>query len=228
MTGTDCQACLAGEPTMGAPKGTKGQPSGACRNCSAFICEHHGQRDAGVPEFRCVQCDPKLLKASAVVIAQGTAGPDSATPQLRTAALGYQEYRTRPDAPAHWAIQSVEDFWARRSAYGPDLMHEFADTRLTTADGTDPESAATQGLLAGLPEEAFGYLPWLRLSTSSSNCVAILTWTSSLTASSGGPSDKRHRGRCLTPLAPSAQSLGPIRDAAHLSGVPGGTIIRPQ
>jgi hypothetical protein len=91
MTGTDCQACLAGEPTMGAPKGTKGQPSGACRNCSAFICEHHGQRDAGVPEFRCVQCDPKLLKASAVVIAQGTAGPDSATPQLRTAALGYQE-----------------------------------------------------------------------------------------------------------------------------------------
>ena len=112
MSGTGCHACLTGVKTLVLGVGSAGEPLGCCRRCHALACGYHAHRDAGIPEYICVECDPNLLAASA----GAGAPPDN---PLRDELVSYYfppEYgsflqSSRP-------FRSLEDFLERRPGYG--------------------------------------------------------------------------------------------------------------
>ena len=134
MAGTECWACLTAVATLRAGLGTTGDPSGCCRNCHALACGHHGQRDASVPEFVCVECDPALLAASAAAIAGPAVGPapggsGSAAAmtllrELDRTGRAHDTAERREGAPH---FRSLHDFIARRPNYGHDVLGQLAD-----------------------------------------------------------------------------------------------------
>jgi hypothetical protein len=142
-----CQACEVGVKALPNGIGTKGDPFGGCSNCDAFACGHHGHRDGNVPEFMCVECDPKLLVASAAVAAG----------QVTAEALA--GYRGQAWPVEVWAVRSPDDFLARRPGYGPGLMQRFESTRRELAFEARrdvPPNARDLLLLAGVVAETLG------------------------------------------------------------------------
>jgi hypothetical protein len=113
----NCQACVVKVGTLHTPVGNLGEPFGACRNCSAFACGHHGHRDFHVPEFMCVECDPRLLSASAAAITPGAR--QGGGPQVQAMLAGYHLSALPPE---RWAITSLAEFQRRRPRYNPSLL----------------------------------------------------------------------------------------------------------
>ena len=111
---TSCQACAANIGRLTSGIGTLGMGIGACVNCHSVTCGWHGHRDANVPEFICVQCDPSILAASAAFLSDA---PDDS---IASAARTYFRY----PSVGLWLVQSVEEFIERRPGYGVSF---FAD-----------------------------------------------------------------------------------------------------
>ena len=156
MSGADCEACNAGQPVVAAPIGAKGHPSGCCLNCHALACDHHGLRDGGVPEYRCVQCDPSLLSASAVVQAQAHPGAGQGiTEELADVAAGYFRYRTEQFAEnRRWVVPTVEQFMERRPGYGEEFFREFYRVEPKPLSVEVPSEQSLARSLQALPPES--------------------------------------------------------------------------
>ena len=117
-----CQACEAGIGVLPHGTGTKGNPFGVCSNCDSMTCGHHGHRDAHVPEFMCVECDPKLLAASAAVVAGGTVVTQKqGGTDLQTMLGGYRKHALPEDV---WVVRSPSEFLQRRPGYDRGLLAE--------------------------------------------------------------------------------------------------------
>ncbi len=126
MAGANCHGCVTNIGTLQQPVGNRQEPFGACRNCSAFACGHHGHRDPHVPEFICVECDPKLLAASAAAIASQAA----AAPVIQALRAGYHLSMAPPE---RWAIASLDDFQRRRPGYGIEVVNRARELRWNVA-----------------------------------------------------------------------------------------------
>lgn len=67
-----CWACkddlVSDDSVLDVPVGNLGEPLGACLNCQAFACGHHGIRRSN-SEYVCVQCVPSLILSSVDIAA---------------------------------------------------------------------------------------------------------------------------------------------------------------
>lgn len=115
-----CEACAAGIGTMPNPIGDHGEGIGTCMNCHSHACGDHGHRDANVPEFICVECDPSLLVASAAVLGRDQGLPTPAS--LDAAARTYHRY---PES-GPWVVRSVEEWQTRHGGYGRGLAQSVS------------------------------------------------------------------------------------------------------
>lgn len=140
---TTCQACVAGFGVVQRPIGDRGEAIGTCANCHSHACGYHGHRDANVPEFICVECDPSLLVASAAMLVRRGGGQPS--PGLDAAARTYHRYPTE----GSWVVASVEEWAGRRATYSFAQAQGFI-TRGSdrTATAESPQLAAAQALIA--------------------------------------------------------------------------------
>jgi hypothetical protein len=125
MANAACQACVVKVGKLRNPIGTLGDPFGACNNCSAFACGHHGTRDPNVPRVICVECDPSLLCASAAATSGATAiGPTPTDDPLLIEML--RGYRQSWLPPGYWAFHSVDEFRQRRPGYDSAIFEEVS------------------------------------------------------------------------------------------------------
>jgi len=112
VPGAACQACAAKISALPKPSGNINEPLGTCQNCHSLTCGHHGHRDPNVPEFMCVECDPNLLAASAVL-------KTTADDFTRSVLAGYHLASLPSDI---WRVKDLADFLRRRPGYGEEFF----------------------------------------------------------------------------------------------------------
>jgi hypothetical protein len=108
-----CYWCADGKTTIPKALGSLGDPLGCCKKCYVLACGHHGQRDPKMQLFQCIDCDPKLLAASAQALVDAEA--DSSTVERRgimKVKLIY-DYQTEDNL-----FNSFNEFRLRRPGYG--------------------------------------------------------------------------------------------------------------
>lgn len=123
MGSTNCHACLSGITSLASYLGNTNEPLGVCKNCSCLACGHHGHRDPNGPEYICVECDPKLLQASAASLAIPNHASQAILHQME---LGY--YRVLQGDETLF-FESLEEFEARRPGYETGLFQEAREMR---------------------------------------------------------------------------------------------------
>lgn len=147
MPNSNCWACEVNIGRLAYPKGTLGWGLGTCRMCNSLACGHHGHRDDNGPEYMCVQCDTKLLIASAVHLSGGVS--DSIPSIVVQAASGY---RPLPEGGDIWIIRSLDELEIRRPGYGRDILGLMRRVRIRPIRFTEHSELLI--FLDELPEEA--------------------------------------------------------------------------
>jgi len=117
---SDCYCCKTSSKQLPSGVGIAGTPLAACKRCGSFSCGCHGHRDASVPEFVCVLCDPSLLTSSALQLDDSSAAPSIIT------TIGIRTVWRYPEFP----FDSLEDFIARRPLYGAKLHRSMRNARI--------------------------------------------------------------------------------------------------
>ncbi|MEU6696939.1 hypothetical protein [Pseudonocardia sp. NPDC046786] len=151
MVGDSCYLCNTGCARLTSNiSGGDRIASGCCKNCHAFSCGHHAMRDAEVPEYRCIECDPAMLAASARVASPDEIGAPELSSEpasvIDAVAAGCEQWRSGRD-PADWAITDIDDFRRRRPGYGDEF---FADLERVQVSFTQEFSSLNE--LPPLPQ----------------------------------------------------------------------------
>jgi hypothetical protein len=108
----DCYWCKVGKSYIPIAVGSTDNPIGCCENCYVFACGHHAQRDPKKQVFQCLDCDPKMLTASA----QALVDAEGDTPGVETARVGRVTLIYDGDDGDYFT--SFDDFRIRRPGYG--------------------------------------------------------------------------------------------------------------
>lgn len=119
----DCYFCRSDpEPNpVDIPLGTKGNPVGGCKRCSAFACGFHGSRDNNGRGFVCVVCVPSVVHSSSLIAVGSPTRAQFFDELQRPIGAGLtEERRVLP------IFTSVDDFIARMASYnGAKLRAEM-------------------------------------------------------------------------------------------------------
>lgn len=142
----NCYPCTAKVKLLASGIGTKGDPIGCCRVCHVLACGHHAHRDASVPEYICVECDPNLLAASAGAMAP----PDN---PIADELASYYLFGPAGRINERWHLfRSLDDFWVRRPRYGEQLIGKIQNLHLSSAPWEVQDARAKAAL--ELPSES--------------------------------------------------------------------------
>jgi len=140
-----CYPCTMNAKLLASGVGLAGDSIGCCRVCHVLACGHHAHRDAKVPQFICVECDPKLLAASA----GANLPPDNPLAgELRF--YNFQEdFRA---FAAGYLFRSLEEFIERRPRYGEDFVSRVRQVHFTSEPWVARDEVGRTVL--GLPRES--------------------------------------------------------------------------
>jgi hypothetical protein len=144
---SSCYSCETKVKHLASGIGTISNPIGCCHICHVLACGYHAHRDASVPEFICVECDPNLLAASAGMMAP----VDSSIAQELASYYLFSGPPFRETTKDN-LFRSVNDFIERRPRYGDEFLGKLHQVHFTSQPWEVSEGPGRAALQ--LPEES--------------------------------------------------------------------------
>jgi len=139
----DCYACVVKDKTLPVTIGNINEPIGACINCHAFACGHHGYRDKASSRFECRMCYPALLTASAASLSLPTVQAVFELDILKAMTYLHEPREIVPVNKRSGYKSNLSEFYESFPLFREQIQTELAKTALILADMEDEELKVT-------------------------------------------------------------------------------------